>query len=118
MAIEEEKLRKFDEERLTAFYAQRAELRLRQRELKVHSAQRILDVELAKAEVQRLIREGNALNKAELRLRQHELRVHRKVLAQAKPVVAPAPKPIIQRQIIQPQIIQPPQTPVIPSDLY
>ncbi len=118
LAIEEEKLRQSDEERLTAYYAQRAELRLRQRELKVHSAQRILDVELAKAEVQRLIREGSALNKAELRLRQHELRVHRKVLAQAKPVVAPAPKPIIQRQIIQPQIIQPPQTPVIPSDLY
>ena len=94
MAIEEEKLRKVDEERLTAFYAQRAELRLRQRELKVHSAQRILDVELAKVEVQRLIRDGEAINKAELRLRQRELRVHRKVLAEAAPVVAPADRPV------------------------
>ena len=85
LAIEEEKLRRSDEERLTAFYAQRAELRLRLRELKVHSAQRILDVELAKAEEQRLIRDGIAINKAELRLRQHELRVHRKVLADAVP---------------------------------
>jgi hypothetical protein len=112
MAIEEEKLRKVDEERLTAFYAQRAELRLRQRELKVQAAQRILDVELAKVEEQRLIRDGEAINKAELRLRQRELRVHRKVAA-VVPAIAPPPKPIIQ-----PQIIQSPQTPASPSDLY
>jgi hypothetical protein len=109
MAIEEEKLRKLDEERLTAFYAQRAELRLRQRELKVHAAQRILDVELAKAEEQRLIREGDAINKAELRLRQRELRVHRKVLAEA----APREKPVTAQPAVQI-----PQMPASPSDLY
>ena len=114
MAIEEEKLRKLDEERLTAFYAQRAELRLRQRELKVHGAQRILDVELAKAEEQRLIRDGDAINKAELRLRQRELRVHRKVLAEAAPAIAPRDKPVTP----QPEIIQVPQMPASPGDLY
>jgi hypothetical protein len=113
MAIEEEKLRKGDEERLTAFYAQRAELRLRLREMKVHSAQRILDIELAKVEEQRLIRDGNAINKVELRLRQHELRVHRKVLAEATAAVAPRDKPIAP-----PEIIQVPRMPASPSDLY
>jgi uncharacterized protein involved in outer membrane biogenesis len=113
IAIEEEKLRKLDEERLTAFYAQRAELRLRQRELKVHAAQRILDVELAKAEEQRLIRDGDAINKAELRLRQRELRVHRKVLAEAAQAIAPRDKPIAP-----PEIIQVPKMPASPFDLY
>jgi hypothetical protein len=113
MAIEEEKLRKLDEERLTAFYAQRAELRLRQRELKVHAAQRILDVELAKAEEQRLIRDGEAINKAELRLRQRELRVHRKVLAEAAPAIAPRDKPVTPQPAVQV-----PQMPASPSDLY
>ncbi len=113
MAIEEEKLRKLDEERLTAFYAQRAELRLRLRELKVHGAQRILDVELAKAEERRLIRDGDAINKAELRLRQRELRVHRKVLAEAPSVVAPRDKPVAPREIIQV-----PEMPASPGKLY
>ena len=67
---------------------------MRLRELKVHSAQRILDVELAKAEEQRLIRDGKAINKAELRLRQRELRVHRKVLADAVPAIVPRDKPV------------------------
>jgi uncharacterized protein involved in outer membrane biogenesis len=113
MAIEEEKLRRSDEERLTAFYAQRAELRLRLRELKVHSAQRILDVELAKAEEQRLIRDGNAINKAELRLRQHELRVHRKVLADAVPAIVPVDKPFAPQEIVRPPLV-----PVRPTDFY
>ncbi len=101
MALEEEELRKEDEERLTAFYAQKAELRLRQRELKVHSAQRILDVELAKAEEQRLIREGEVLNKSELRLRLRELRVYRKALAEAVPAVTPQEKPTAPQIPIQ-----------------
>jgi hypothetical protein len=113
LAIEEEELRKVDEERLTAFYAQRAELRLRQRELKVHGAQRILDVELAKAEEQRLIRDGDAINKAELRLRLRELRLHRKVVAEAAPAIAPRDKPVAPRE---PTPV--PQMPALPGDFY
>lgn len=113
LAVEEEKLRRSDEERLTAFYAQRAELRLRLRELNVHSAQRILDVELAKAEEQRLIRDGNAINKAELRLRQRELRVHRKVLADAVPAISPRDKPFAPQEKVQPPLV-----PVRPTDFY
>jgi uncharacterized protein involved in outer membrane biogenesis len=116
LAIEEEKLRQSDEERLTAYYAQRAELRLRQRELKVHNAQRVLDVELAKAEEQRLIRDGDAINKAELRLRQRELRVHRKILAETTPVVEPRGKPNAPREIIQAPKL--PASRTSPSGLY
>ncbi len=113
MALEEEELRKLDEERLTAFYAQKAELRLRQRELKVHSAQRILDVELARAEEQRLIREGEAINKSELRLRLRELRVYRKALAEAVPTVTP-PENLIAPQVpVQAQPVSP-----SPGDFY
>ena len=112
MAIEEEELRKSDEERLTTFYAQKAELRLRLRELKVHSAQRILDAELAKAEEARLIREGEAINRSELRLRLRELRVYRKVLAEAAPVATPREKPTVPQEAIQvPLILVPPTGP-------
>ena len=112
LAIEEEELRKSDEERLTAFYAQKAELRLRLRELKVHSAQRILDAELAKAEEARLIREGEAINRSELRLRLRELRVYRKVLAEAAPVATPREKPTVPQEAIQvPLILVPPNGP-------
>jgi hypothetical protein len=116
MAIEEEKLRKLDEERLTAFYAQRAELRLRLRELKVHSAQRILDIELAKAEERRLIRDGDAINRAELRLRLRELRVYRRVVAEAAPPAPPAPPR--DKPVAPPEIIQVPRMPVSPGNLY
>jgi uncharacterized protein involved in outer membrane biogenesis len=112
LALEEEVLRKEDEERLTAFYAQKAELRLRLRELKVQSAQRELDVELAKAEELRLIRDGEVINKSELRLRLRELRVYRKVLAEAAPLVTPREKPVAPREAIQvPLLLVPPGSP-------
>ena len=102
----------FVEERLTAFYAQKAELRLRLRELKVQSAQRALDVELAKAEEIRLIREGEVINKSELRLRLRELRVYRKAMAEVVPAVTPREKPVAPREAIQvPLIFAPPASP-------
>jgi hypothetical protein len=113
LALEEEELRKEDEARLTAFYAQKAELRLRLRELKVHSAQRILDVELAKAEEIRLIRDGEAINKSELRLRLRELRVYRNAMAEAVPVVTPRDKPVVP-----PVSIQVPPVSPSPGDFY
>ena len=112
-AIAEENLRRQDEERLTAFYAQKAELRLRLRELKVHREQRILDVELAKAEERRLIRDGEAINRAELRLRMRELRVYRKILAEAVPVVTPRDKPAAAQEFTKPPPVSP-----SPTNLY
>ena len=112
LAVEEENLRKEDQVRLTAFYAQKAELRLRLRELKVQSAQRVLDVELAKAEELRLIKEGEAINKQELRQRLRELRVYRKALAEAVPRVTPREKPIVPQETIQvPLVLVPPANP-------
>lgn len=112
LAIEEEALRKSDQERLTAFYAQKAELRLRQRELKVHGAQRVLDAEFAKNEELRLIREGEVMNKLELRLRLRELRVYRKAMAEAARVVTPREKPVVPQETIQvPLILVPPASP-------
>ena len=73
----------------------------------------VLDVELAKAEEQRLIRDGIAINKEELRLRQRELRVHRKVLAEATPVVAPRNKPVAPQEKVLP-----PSVPYRPTGLY
>ena len=112
-AIAEANLRRQDEERLTAFYAQKAELRLRLRELKVHREQRILDVELAKAEEQRLIRDGEAINRSELRLRMRELRVYRKILAEAVPVVTPRGKPAAVQETTKPSPVSP-----SPTNLY
>jgi uncharacterized protein involved in outer membrane biogenesis len=92
LAIEEEKLRKEDEEKLAAFYAQKAELRLRMRELRVQAAQRDLDAELAAAEQARLIQEGVAMNKLEIRQRLRELKTYRKAEIFV-PAVKPKPKP-------------------------
>lgn len=111
IAIEEEKLRKEDEERLVAFYAQKAELRLRLREMKTQSDQRALDVELAKAEEIRRISEGEAINKQELRLRLRELRLFRKQLADAAKAVTPKEKPVPQPSIQVPFVIVPPARP-------
>ena len=111
IAIEEEALRKEDQERLTAYYAQKAELRLRLRELKIQSAQRDLDVVLAKAEEVRLIREGEVINRQELRLRLRELRLYRKILAEAGPVVTPTEKPVPQPFMQVPFVIAPPSRP-------
>ncbi|MGB9140704.1 MAG: hypothetical protein WCB71_00700, partial [Aestuariivirga sp.] len=111
LAIEEEALRKQDEGRLTDYYAQKAELRLRLRELKVQGAQRILDVELAKAEEQRLIKDGETINRSELRLRLRELRVYRKVVAEAVPSITPRVKPVAPPEPTQaPLILVPPSS--------
>lgn len=99
LAEEQEKIRLEDEARLVAYYAQRDELRLRSRELKVHAEMRAA----AAAETRRKIeaeRQVNiAINAAELKQRQRELKVHKR-MAQLRPkpeVVDPpiqfAPKP-------------------------
>ncbi len=112
LLVEEEQLRKADQEKLDAYYAQRAELRLRQRELRVHAAQRALDSDLAVAELARLIKEGVEINRAELRQRLRELRLYRKQVTEAavprsvsKPKVKP---PVPEQQTQVPLILVPP----------
>jgi hypothetical protein len=58
LAVEEEKMHKEDQEKLAAFYAQKVELRLRLRELRVQADQRALDAQLAIAAQERLILEA------------------------------------------------------------
>ena len=115
LAVEEEKQRKEDQERLEAFYAQRVELRLRMRELRTHANQQALDAELAKIDQLRLIREGEEINRLELRQRMRELRFFRKLLTDASRPVAPAkPKatPVVPVQPIQvPVMLVPPAQP-------
>lgn len=79
LALEEEKLRLQDQEKLDAFYAQKAELRLRMRELRVQADQRALEAKQAEAEQVRLIEQGIGINRLELRQRLRELKMYRKV---------------------------------------
>ena len=114
LAVEEEKMRIEDQARLDAFYAQKAELRLRLRELRVHANQQVLDAELAKVELARLIKTGEDINRTELRQRLRELRFYRKLAEALKPVPAPTPpeKPVTPEPYTQvPLILVPPASP-------
>jgi uncharacterized protein involved in outer membrane biogenesis len=63
---EGEAQRKADEEKFAAYQAQRNELRLRQRELRVHAAQRELHAAELKQSLEKAIAAGQALKKREL----------------------------------------------------
>jgi AsmA family/AsmA-like C-terminal region len=71
----EARQRKLDDERYVAYLEQRAELRLRQRELKVHAAQRERDARLSAAQLQAALPEYAAMNKADLVRRVREARI-------------------------------------------
>jgi AsmA family/AsmA-like C-terminal region len=73
---EGEAQRKADEEKFAAFQAQRGELRLRQRELRVHAAQRVIDAAQKKAELDRILAEAAAINKNEMAKFQRALELH------------------------------------------
>jgi AsmA family/AsmA-like C-terminal region len=62
----EEAQRRADEEKFAAFQAQRAELRLRQRELKVFAAQRVTDASNDKIKLEKILSDAAALNKIEM----------------------------------------------------
>jgi AsmA-like C-terminal region len=74
LVANEEAQRKADEEKFVAFQAQRNELRLRQRELRVHAAQRELDAVNFKTELDKAVAAGQAMRKLDfekfLRLKQ------------------------------------------------
>ncbi len=108
LAREEEEMRRADQQKLDQYYAQRTELRLRQRELRIFAAQRLIDAEKAAARQAILLDEGRAMNKLELERRLRELAVFgRPLRAGAGPLVRPRLKPQV------PQL--PEQAPVAPE---
>ncbi len=107
LAAEEEKARQEDEARLQAYYAQRDELRLRQRELKVHELMRQQEAEHARLEAIRLTAEYVKMNRAEMAVRLRELRVHRRLARLARQLLEP-PKPKPEAEIQVPVILVPP----------
>jgi hypothetical protein len=100
MAAEEDKARQEDEARLQAYYAQRDELRLRQREMKVHERIRQQEAESARLEAIRLTAEYVEMNRAELSKRLRELRVHRRLARLARQLLQPKPEAEIQVPVI------------------
>jgi AsmA family/AsmA-like C-terminal region len=66
LVAEGEAQRRADEEKFAAYQAQRGELRLRQRELRVHAAQRVIDAEAKKVEMTKILNEAQGINKNEI----------------------------------------------------
>ncbi len=92
-AIEQEEAqRKLDDDRYQAYLEQRAELRLRQRELKVHAEQRSLEAKAFAARLQDALPFYAAMNKLEIAKRLREARL----LSQL--VNGQSPKPIISKR--------------------
>ncbi|MCB1379445.1 MAG: AsmA family protein [Alphaproteobacteria bacterium] len=79
LAREEERQRREDEARLEAYYAQRDELILRRRELKVHAEMRVLEAELLRQRLEAERAANAEINKAELKQRVREVRVLRQI---------------------------------------
>ncbi len=116
LAVEEEKLRLADEEKLQAYYAQRDEVLLRRRELKVHAEMRVLAAEKQRLEIESERAANTEINRTELKQRQRELRVHRRLarLAQKDLVAEPAPTPRVKPPAVKPENKAPAQVPILP----
>ncbi|HET9576460.1 MAG TPA: hypothetical protein VFP44_01460, partial [Usitatibacter sp.] len=94
-----------------AYYAQRDELLLRRRELKVQAEMQVIEADRLRRQIE-AERAGNAeINKAEMRQRQRELKVWRRLarLSEAEAVTpaVPAAQPAVQ----PPVQVQPPPRP-------
>lgn len=76
LVAEEEAQRQRDEEKFAAYQSQRGELRLRQRELKIHAAQRLIDAALQKAEMDRILAAGATINRSEIAKFKRQLNLH------------------------------------------
>jgi len=112
LAAEEEKQRAADEAKLADYYAQRDELLVRRRELKVHSDMRVMAAEALRQQLLAEQNENTDISKAELKQRLRELRVQRRIAkmasgdtapvpeAKPKPAARPKPKPQIQVPVI------------------
>jgi hypothetical protein len=122
LAAEEEKLRKEDEAKLQAYYAQRDEILLRRRELKVHAEMRLAAAEKLRQEIESQRAANAEINRNELKQRMRELRVMRRLakldqpalesdVSQIPKVKPPEPKPAPKPQIQVPVILVPPTSP-------
>ena len=65
LAVEEAAQTQADEAKFVAYQAQRLELRLRLREMKVHAAERVVEADRKKAEMDKIISDSIALKKLE-----------------------------------------------------
>jgi hypothetical protein len=111
LAEQEDLQRAEDEARLQAFYAQRDEVLLRRRELKVHAEMQVREADRLRRQIEAERAANTEINKAETRQRLRELRVWRRLAkppetpsGDARPAPTPAPKP---RQVQKPKPIGP-----------
>jgi AsmA-like C-terminal region len=81
LAVAEEQQRQQDQAKFEAYQAQRAELRMRQRELKIHATARKAKRVLAEAEFAAFVQEGDAMNRIDLVRRKLGLSVKPKIAA-------------------------------------
>mgnify|MGYP001806484557 CR=1 FL=1 len=92
LAQEEEKQRAEDEARLAAYYAQRDELLLRRRELKVQAEMQVVEADRLRRQIEAERAANAEINKSEMRQRLRELRTWRKIASLSEAAPAPAPK--------------------------
>jgi uncharacterized protein involved in outer membrane biogenesis len=121
----EEEQRLADEERLQAYYAQRDELILRRRELKVHAEMQVMEADRLRRRIEEERAANSEINKLETRQRQRELRVWRRSARvgdappeqkSTRPATQAAPKPKAPRKPPGPVILaKPPGAPVVIS---
>ena len=101
----EEKQRIEDEARLQAYYAQRDELLLRRRELKVQGEMQVMEADRLRRQIEAERAANAEINKAEIRQRQRELRVWRRLARLAETPVKqaePAPAKIASEANVKP----------------
>jgi hypothetical protein len=93
LAKEEELQRVEDEARLRAYYAQRDELLLRRRELKVQAEMQVMEADRLRRQIEAERAANAEINKAEIRQRLRELKTWRKVssLSGSPSAAPPAP---------------------------
>ena len=111
----EEQQRAEDEARLQAYYAQRDELLLRRRELKVQAEMQVMEADRLRRQIEAERAANAEINKSEIRQRQRELRTWRRMarLTDAEPVApvqqkaAPAPVKKIEAVAPVPQKLMP-----------
>ncbi|WP_421694736.1 AsmA family protein [Aestuariivirga sp.] len=110
----EEQQRIEDEARLQAYYAQRDEILLRKRELKVHAEMAVIEADRLRRRIEAERAANAEMNKAEIRQRLRELRTWRR---QARLTEADQPKPAAEVQEVKAQPVEQvsaPQPPVPP----
>jgi hypothetical protein len=116
LAALEELQRQEDEARLQAYYAQRDELLLRRRELRVHGELQAVEADRLRRQIETERAANAEINRIEIRQRQRELRTWRRLAQADAPVktAAPAPqkKPPAQGPVI---LVKPKGAPAIIS---